>query len=248
MRERLCWPRFTLINGICSLDSTFLRSLGVVSTLLLTDPSTAPSFCLSVPILLTGPPFGFLVKQGGTSQQIWSLLMKQEGTSQQKHIFWKQWDKKQPLTFITLSKNSSNVNTYALSDYSDLRNTTYPLTNYLQGNHLLALLATLIQDIFTCRFNHFMSANVWLYSPYATSFFLGWLLTEYCKINRCPNTTNHLSWWGFFSVFPHYFALVSEILEFYTLLVSAAYMVVTKTPTMSLKNGLYVYLYLSPSG
>lgn len=26
------------------------------------------------------------------------------------------------------------------------------LTNYLQGNHLLALLATLIQDIFTCRF------------------------------------------------------------------------------------------------
>lgn len=107
---------------------------------------------VSVPILLTGPPYGFLVKQGGTSQQIWSLLMKQEGTSQQKHIFWKQWDKKQPLTFITLSKNSSNVNTYALSDYSDLQNTTYPLTNYLQGNHLLALVATLIQDIFTCRF------------------------------------------------------------------------------------------------
>lgn len=123
MQEGLFWPRFTLINGICSLDSTFLLSLGAVSTLLLTDPSTAPSFCLSVPILLTGPPFGFLVKQGGTSQQIWSLLMKQEGTSQQKHIFWKQWDKKQPLTFITLSKNSSNVNTYALSDYSDLQNT-----------------------------------------------------------------------------------------------------------------------------
>lgn len=45
MQERLFWPRFTLINGICSLDSTFLLSLGAVSTLLLTDPSTAPSFC-----------------------------------------------------------------------------------------------------------------------------------------------------------------------------------------------------------
>lgn len=146
MQERLFWPRFTLINGICSLDSTFLLSLGAVSTLLLTDPSTAPSFCAHP--VDWAPPSVFW----------WN---KEEPVSR-FDLCW--WNRKEPVSRNTSFGNSETKSSpWPSSHYLRTALMSTPmlyliiltckiLTNYIQGNHLLTLLATLIQDIFTCRF------------------------------------------------------------------------------------------------
>lgn len=88
-QEHLCWLWFTPVPSASPDRQHFAALWPFKDAVLLSRCSS----CLN--------PIGqvcSLCGQASTSQQILSPLMKQEGTSQQKHIFWKEWDKWQSLT------------------------------------------------------------------------------------------------------------------------------------------------------
>lgn len=118
-QECLRWPRFTLINGIRSLDPAFLRSLGVVSSLLLTDPfncclllSHCSSCCL-----------GHLRFCGEARRNQSANLISADETgrnrSAEKRFLERARQKAAPPS-ITLRKNGSNVDTCTFFSHRSL--------------------------------------------------------------------------------------------------------------------------------